>query len=136
MRLLGFLLQYDTEPEKASIWTLLQTQHPTILTFVIENTAGEEALTRYSCWFALERAVRYDGAAQWYVYDDQDDMLQDSSRISCNGLMLNCHRFVFRLLASGKVASMVSGALKDDSSYVRLAIVSQQSIIQDTRHFG
>ncbi|KAF9143504.1 BRCA1-associated ATM activator 1 [Mortierella sp. GBA39] len=104
MRLLGFLLQYDTEPEKASIWTLLQTQHPTVLTFMIENTAGEEALTRYSCWFALERAVRYDGAAQW-------------------------------LLASGKVAGMVSGALKDDSSYVLeaacqflVAIIENRSI--------
>jgi hypothetical protein len=65
MRLLGFLLQYDTNPEKASVWTLLENQHPIILAFMIENTEGEEALTRYSCWFALERAVRYDGAAQW-----------------------------------------------------------------------
>ncbi|KAF8945987.1 BRCA1-associated ATM activator 1 [Haplosporangium gracile] len=112
MRLLGFLLQYDTEPEKANIWTLLQTQHPTILTFMIENTNGEEALTRYSCWFALERAVRYDGAAQW-------------------------------LLASGKVAGMVSGALKDDSSYVLeaacqflVAIIENRSIdpLQHTAH--
>lgn len=93
MRLLGFLLQYDAKPEKASIWTLLQTQHPTILTFMIENTAGEEALTRYSCWFALGRAVRYDGAAQWYIYDGQDGMVQDLSRISSKGLILSCHCF-------------------------------------------
>ncbi|KAF9909162.1 BRCA1-associated ATM activator 1 [Linnemannia zychae] len=112
MRLLGFLLQYDTEPEKASIWTLLETQHPNILAFMIENTEGEEALTRYSCWFALEQAVRYDGAAQW-------------------------------LLASGKVASMVSGALKDSSSYVLtaacqflVAIIDNRSIdpLQHTAH--
>lgn len=33
---------------------------------MIENTMGEEALTRYSCWFALEHAVKTDGGAQWY----------------------------------------------------------------------
>ncbi|KAF9108723.1 BRCA1-associated ATM activator 1 [Mortierella sp. GBA35] len=112
MRLLGFLLQYDTEPEKANIWTLLQTQHPSILAFMIENAVGEEALTRYSCWFALERAVKYDGAAQW-------------------------------LLDSGKVANMVSGALKDTSSYVLaaacqflVAIIENRSIdpLQHTTH--
>ncbi|KAK3841953.1 MAG: hypothetical protein J3R72DRAFT_146177 [Linnemannia gamsii] len=112
MRLLGFLLQYDTEPEKTSIWTLLKTQYPSILAFMIESTEGEEALTRYSCWFALEQAVRYDDAAQW-------------------------------LLASGKVASMVSGALKDSSTYVLtaacrflVAIIENRSIdpLQHTTH--
>ncbi|KAF9922771.1 BRCA1-associated ATM activator 1 [Linnemannia zychae] len=67
IRLVGFLLEYDTEPQKAGIWTLLVAQYQSILEFMIENTKGEEALTRYSCWFALGRAVKYDGAAQWLL---------------------------------------------------------------------
>ncbi|KAF8925565.1 BRCA1-associated ATM activator 1 [Dissophora ornata] len=97
LRLLGYLLKYDTTQEVASgngnnanLWQLLETRYPTILDFMIENTMGEEALTRYSCWFALERAMKYDDGARW-------------------------------LLKTGKCADMVSVALKDTSTYVLTA---------------
>ncbi|KAI8360399.1 armadillo-type protein [Mortierella sp. GBAus27b] len=98
LRLLGYLLEYDTAPQAANgsgnregVWQRLETQYPTTLSFLIENTAGEEALTRYSCWFTLERVVKYDDGARW-------------------------------LLNTGRCADMVSAALKDTSTYVLTAV--------------
>ncbi|KAG0007122.1 BRCA1-associated ATM activator 1 [Modicella reniformis] len=111
LRLLGYLLEYDTAPQTANnsgdsngIWQLLEARYPIILEFLIENTAGEEALSRYSCWFALERIVQYDDGARW-------------------------------LLNTGRCADMVSAALKDTSTYVLsascrflVAIIENRSI--------
>ncbi|KAG0329114.1 hypothetical protein BG004_002398, partial [Podila humilis] len=76
LRLLGFLLKHDTvtdatlykEGEPNTVWQCLEQQYQsTVLDFMIKNTTGEEALTRYSCWFALEKAVGYDAGAQWLM---------------------------------------------------------------------
>ncbi|KAG0030029.1 BRCA1-associated ATM activator 1 [Podila clonocystis] len=75
LRLLGFLLKHDTVTDSTlggggspNVWQLLEQRYQsTILEFMINNTMGEEALTRYSCWFALESAVRYDAGAQWLM---------------------------------------------------------------------
>ncbi|KAF9585107.1 BRCA1-associated ATM activator 1 [Lunasporangiospora selenospora] len=75
LRILGYLLEYEPVPEQIGndatdtprIWTLLESKHPTILTFLLQNILGEEALTRYSCWFALERIGKNDGGAQWLL---------------------------------------------------------------------
>ncbi|KAF9109273.1 BRCA1-associated ATM activator 1 [Mortierella sp. AM989] len=105
LRLLGFLLKHDTTPiisngtnNTTGVWQLLETRYPTILNFMIENTMGEEALTRYSCWFALEHAVKTDGGAQWY----------DIMRTCTNNGNIRC-------------ADMISTALKDTSTYVLTA---------------
>ncbi|KAG0214486.1 BRCA1-associated ATM activator 1 [Mortierella sp. GBA30] len=97
LRLLGYLLKYDTKSKGidgrdsvATVWELLETRHPSILAFLIQNTKGEEALMRYSCWFALEFAVKYDNGAQW-------------------------------LLSTGRCSDMVAAALKDTSTYVLTA---------------
>ncbi|KAK3808483.1 MAG: armadillo-type protein [Benniella sp.] len=98
LRLLGYLLEYDTAPQAEDgsggidgVWHLLETQYPSVLKFLIENTAGEEALTRFSCWFTLERVVKYDDGARW-------------------------------LLSTGRCADMISAALKDTSTYVLTAV--------------
>ena len=67
-------MKYDNQQDSAeesvaegvnSVWRRLETQYPSVLEYMIDNTFGQEALTRYSCWFALERAVQYDKGAQW-----------------------------------------------------------------------
>ncbi|KAF9180023.1 BRCA1-associated ATM activator 1 [Haplosporangium sp. Z 767] len=112
LRLLGYLLKYDTSPATSSscdnapagVWQTLETKHSSILEYMIENTKGDEALVRFSCWFALEQAVKYDSGAQW-------------------------------LLKTGRCADMVSRALKDSSTYVvtatcqfLVAIIENRSI--------
>ncbi|KAF9573832.1 BRCA1-associated ATM activator 1 [Mortierella alpina] len=66
LRILGYCLQYDTN-SSPSVWKQLETVHPSILSYIIENTHGEEALVRYSCWFALQYAVKNDSGAQWLL---------------------------------------------------------------------
>ncbi|KAF9961074.1 BRCA1-associated ATM activator 1 [Mortierella alpina] len=83
LRILGYCLQYDTN-STTSVWKQLETVHPSILSFIIENTHGEEALVRYSCWFALQYAVKNDSGAQWLLSTGRcSDMvaaaLQDTS---------------------------------------------------------
>ncbi|ORZ12186.1 hypothetical protein BCR41DRAFT_106255 [Lobosporangium transversale] len=80
LRLLGYLLKHDPTPATTisssgssndnnipNVWQQLETHYPIILKFMIDNTMGEEALTRYSCWFAWEHAVKYDGGARWLL---------------------------------------------------------------------
>ncbi|KAF9208541.1 BRCA1-associated ATM activator 1 [Podila verticillata] len=109
LRLLGFLLKHDTVTDSTlggdsqNVWQLLEQRYQsTILEFMINNTTGEEALTRYSCLFALESAVSYD---------------------------------------AGKIAKVVSAALKDTSSYVLeaacrflVAIIENRGIEKTTTH--
>ncbi|KAG0291064.1 BRCA1-associated ATM activator 1, partial [Dissophora globulifera] len=75
LRLLGYLLEHDPaqhDPTSAtSVWHLLQTQYPSILDYLIANTMGDEALTRFSCWFALAHLVKYDDGARWLLKTGQ-----------------------------------------------------------------
>ncbi|KAF9408419.1 BRCA1-associated ATM activator 1 [Podila epigama] len=76
LRLLGYLLKHNTvtdttltkSKEPFSVWQMLETRYrTTILDFIINNTAGTEALTRFACWSALEQVATHDAGVQWLI---------------------------------------------------------------------
>ncbi|KAG0017534.1 BRCA1-associated ATM activator 1 [Entomortierella chlamydospora] len=111
LRLLGFLLKHDTNiissdesGDITDVWQRLETRHPTILDFMIENTMGEEAMTRYSCWFALEYAVKSDGGARWLLESGRcADMVSTALKDTSTYVLTAACRFLVAIIENRSV---------------------------------
>ncbi|KAF8976827.1 BRCA1-associated ATM activator 1 [Entomortierella lignicola] len=108
LRLLGFLLKHDNSSNEsgntAGVWELLETRYPSILNFMIDNTMGEEALTRYSCWFALEYAVKSDGGARWLLETGRcADMISTALKDTSTYVLSAACRFLVAIIENRSV---------------------------------
>ncbi|KAI1319926.1 BRCA1-associated ATM activator 1 [Mortierella claussenii] len=111
LRLLGYLLKHDPihgatvkSLGSAGVWNLLETRYPTILNFMIDNTMGEEALTRYSCWFAWEHAVKYDGGAQWLLQTGRSSvMVKEALKDTSTYVLAAACRFLVAIIENRSI---------------------------------
>ncbi|KAF9408808.1 hypothetical protein BGZ76_005786 [Entomortierella beljakovae] len=111
LRLLGYLLEHDITNSSGdgtsndtSVWHMLETRYPTILSYLITNTMGDEALTRYSCWFALEHAVKSDGGARWLLDSNKcADMITTALKDTSTYVLTAACRFLVAIIENRSV---------------------------------
>ncbi|KAF9163936.1 hypothetical protein DFQ26_002008 [Actinomortierella ambigua] len=110
MRILGVLLEHDpTRNGDGAVWHQLETRYPSLLDYLIQSNADDEALMRYSSWSALQHIVRYAKGAQWIQNTGRcPSMVRSAFKDTSNFVIVETCHFLVALINNSQPESFTS----------------------------